>query len=273
MGRGGVFCGMDWKMGWKFGIGVHALETTCSGLHDQVSGYEQLKEQIEEFQDAQINTVNEKVAKLDADLLEMACHLEEKIYPYLLTIISRQRWILTHGMKLFLVKCLNSLDYLTALGAAISRAIKQGMQSGLAVGIDHGREGRSLTNVAAYNAVAKADFNIALQKLREPDVEQLRVPIHRSKDQVVLGETSMSFALSVSHSLSAATTTALSTTFASASSIPPITIEDYEIADADGQEGGQKNVQGDAQGNAASFATVEFEKEELDTTPERDPPC
>ncbi|GKD06686.1 hypothetical protein Tco_1181660 [Tanacetum coccineum] len=219
---------------------VHALETTCSGLHDQVSGYEQLKEQIEEFQDAQMNAVNEKVAKLDADLLEMACHLEEKIYPYLLTIISRQRWILTHGMKLFLVKCLNSSDYLTALGAAVSRAIEQGMQSGLAVGIDHGREGRSLTNFVAYNPDAEADFNFALQKLREvylplfaelkshkdasienimnlrtlkgpladapgmsdlqPDVEQLRVPIHRSKDQVVLGETSLSFALSVSHS-------------------------------------------------------------------------
>ncbi|GKA83365.1 hypothetical protein Tco_0804960, partial [Tanacetum coccineum] len=210
---------------------VHALETTCSGLRDQVSGYEQLKEQIEEFQDAQINVVNKRVAKLDADLLEMACHLEEKIYPYLLTIISGRRWLLTHGMKLFLVKCLNSSDYLTDLGAAISRAVEQGMQSGLASGIDHGKECRSLTNVAPYN----------------PDA---------SEDQVVLGETSLSFALSVSHTqplsvqnlrgaasisdsvpVSTATTTALSTTFASASSILPITIEDYEIADADGQVG------------------------------------
>ncbi|GKB27953.1 hypothetical protein Tco_0867354 [Tanacetum coccineum] len=51
---------------------VHALETTCSSLRDQVLGYERLKEQIEEFQDAQINIVNDKVAKLDDDLLEMA---------------------------------------------------------------------------------------------------------------------------------------------------------------------------------------------------------
>ncbi|GKA24660.1 hypothetical protein Tco_0710693 [Tanacetum coccineum] len=34
----------------------------------------------------------------------------------------------------------------------------------------------------------------------QPDVEQLRVPLHRSEDQVVLGETSLSFSLSVSHS-------------------------------------------------------------------------
>ncbi|GKF73058.1 hypothetical protein Tco_0219390, partial [Tanacetum coccineum] len=34
----------------------------------------------------------------------------------------------------------------------------------------------------------------------QPDIEQLKVPIYRSEDQVVLGETSLSFALSVSHS-------------------------------------------------------------------------
>nr|GEY76072.1 hypothetical protein [Tanacetum cinerariifolium] len=56
---------------------VHALGTTCFGLRDQVSGYERLKEQIEEFQDVQMNIVNDKGAKLDADLLEMALHLEE----------------------------------------------------------------------------------------------------------------------------------------------------------------------------------------------------
>ncbi|GKD06685.1 hypothetical protein Tco_1181659, partial [Tanacetum coccineum] len=41
--------------------------------------------------------------------------------------------------------------------------------------------------------------------------------------------------ISDSMPVSAATMTALSTTFASASSIRPITIEDYEVADADGQ--------------------------------------
>ncbi|GKF78995.1 hypothetical protein Tco_0234563, partial [Tanacetum coccineum] len=78
---------------------VHALETTCSGLRDRVSGYERLKEQIEEFQDAQINIVNDRVAKLDADPLEMALQLEENFYPRLLTTIFGQRWLLTHGLK------------------------------------------------------------------------------------------------------------------------------------------------------------------------------
>ncbi|GKA25348.1 hypothetical protein Tco_0711457 [Tanacetum coccineum] len=149
----------------------------------------------------------------------------------------------------------------------------------------------------------------------QPDVKQLMLPIHRSKDQVVLGETSLSFSLSVAHSrvekirengavqrsalvdvwvplvepLSAenlmgavgtsdnvpatvATMTALSSTFASTSSILPITIDDYEIASVDGQEDAQGNIQGNVQRNVASFPTVDFEKEELDTTLERDPP-
>nr|GEU34183.1 hypothetical protein [Tanacetum cinerariifolium] len=192
-------------------LNVHALETTCFGLNDHVSGYERLKEQIEEFQDAQMNIVNDKVARLDADLLEMALHLEEKFDPHLLTIISGR-----------------------------SRAIKKGMQDGLSTGIDHEKAGRSLTDVVAYNMAVEVDYNSALQTLREvdfplldelkshkdastvdvmdllrlegplvdapgisdlkPDVEQLTLPIHRPEDQVVFGETSLSFALSVTHS-------------------------------------------------------------------------
>ncbi|GKF58203.1 hypothetical protein Tco_0171740, partial [Tanacetum coccineum] len=63
-------------------------------------------------------------------------------------------------------------------------------------------------------------------------------------------------------------TTALSTTFAATSSVPPITVEDYEIVHTDGPE----DAQGNGQGNVASFLIVECEKEELDTSPERDPP-
>nr|GFC03936.1 hypothetical protein [Tanacetum cinerariifolium] len=70
---------------------VYVLKTTCFSLRDQVSRYERLKKEIEELQDAQMNIDNDKVAKLDADLLEMALHLKEKFYPHLLTTISSRR--------------------------------------------------------------------------------------------------------------------------------------------------------------------------------------
>nr|GEU81221.1 hypothetical protein [Tanacetum cinerariifolium] len=261
---------------------------------------------IEEFQDAQINIVNDKVAKLDADLLKMALHLEDKFYPHLLTTISGRRLLLTHGIQLAIIKCLNSQKYLSALGAAISRAIEKGMQDGLSAGIDHGKA--DIMNLLELegplaDALGMSDL--------QPHADQLMLYVHRSKNQAVLGETSLSFYLSVTHSRAerirenvavkrsaligvwtplvyplstenlvgeagtsynvptiAATTTALSTTFASTSFIHPITIEDYEIIGADGLE----DAQGSGQGNVVSFPIVEFEKEDLDTTPEHDSP-
>ncbi|GJY22699.1 hypothetical protein Tco_0396357 [Tanacetum coccineum] len=239
---------------------VHAMETTCSSLSDQV-------------------------AKLDADLLEMALHLEEKFYPHLLITISGRIWLLTHGLKLAIVKCLNSQEYLLDLGAVISRAIEKGMQDGLSANIVHGKEGRSLADVTAYNPDTKADYNSALQRLYEVDFPllselsshknaSLRLPVHLSEDQPPLVDPLSAKNLvgaagtSDSVPMIVATTTTLSTTFASASSIPPITIEDYEIVGTNGLE----DAQGNGQGNVASFPIVEFEKEEMDTTLERDPP-
>nr|GFA70204.1 hypothetical protein [Tanacetum cinerariifolium] len=230
-------------------VTVRALETTCSGLRDQVFGFERLKEQIEEFQDVQMNIVNDKVAQLDADFLEMALHLEEKFCPYL------------------------------------PRAIEKGMLDRLSAGIDHGKACKNLADVVAYNPAAEADYNSALQRLPDapgmsdiqPYVNQLMLPIYRPEDQMVTGETSLSFTLSVTHSRVerikenvAAKRSALTVVWTPL--VDPLSVdnlmEDYEIVGTDGP----KDSQGNDQGNVASFPTVEFEKEELDTTPERDPP-
>nr|GEZ82820.1 hypothetical protein [Tanacetum cinerariifolium] len=236
-------------------LNMHELEVTC--CCERLFGYENLTDRLEEFQDAQLKVVNDKVAKLNADLAKM---------------------------------------YLTTFGAATSRSIKKRMQDGLAARIDHGREGTSLTDAAVYNPSAESDFNSALQELCKldypllsklkshkdasvedimnllrlkgphvdasgigalhPDIELLKVPIHRSEDQNLIGKAS------TSASVPATTTTTLSTTFASASSIPPNIVDDYEIVYADGQESPQGNVQRDV-------ATVEFKNEDLDTTTER----
>nr|GEX78449.1 hypothetical protein [Tanacetum cinerariifolium] len=250
---------------------VHELEVTCSSLREQISGYENLTDRLEEFQDAQLKVVNDKVAKLDADLAEMACHLEEKFYPHLFTTISGLKWLLTHGLKLVLIKCLNSSEYLTTLGAAISRSIEKGMQDAdinSALQELYELDCPLLVELKSHKDASVEDImNLLILEGPladapgmgdlQPDTEQLKVPIHISKDQNLIGEVS-TFA-----SIPAATTMTLSTTYASASSIPPNTVNDYEIVNEDGQESPQGNVQGDA-------ATVEFKKEDLDTTPECD---
>ncbi|GKD50603.1 hypothetical protein Tco_1279579, partial [Tanacetum coccineum] len=75
---------------------VHELEISSAGLQEKIMVYDNCMEQLEKFQDDRMKVVNDKLAKLDADLEEMACHLEERFYLHLLNTISGQRWLLTH---------------------------------------------------------------------------------------------------------------------------------------------------------------------------------
>ncbi|GJV38541.1 hypothetical protein Tco_1411018 [Tanacetum coccineum] len=217
---------------------VHELETSSVRLQEKVTTYKNCMGKLEEFQDEQIRVINDKFEKLYVDFVEMALHLEEKFYHHLLTTIADRRWLLTYGVKLAIVKCLHSPEYLSALRAAISRAIEKGMQDGLAAGITHGQEGRVLTDISVFNPFAKSDYISALQELQDvnfsllselksnidastetlinilrlnetlaerlgldesqPHVDQLLVPIHHSPDRTVIGATSLLFSPDVS---------------------------------------------------------------------------
>ncbi|GJW77973.1 gypsy type transposase [Tanacetum coccineum] len=287
---------------------VDWLEVSSSRLQEKITVYEDCMGQLEKFRDDRIKEVNDKFDKLYADFIEMGLHLEKRFYPHLLTTISGRRWLLTYGMKLAIAKCLNSPEYLSALGVAISKAIEKGMQDGLSDRITHGTEGRDLTDVAVYNPSAEADYISALQQLQnvnfsllaelrsnkdasidtlmnilcleetlaerlsltesQPHVDQVMVPIHHSPKKVVVGATALSLALDVSNirpfsakvltgtkgtfdavPATADTTTAMSITFASASTIAPISVDDYEVVGTDDQA--------DADGNAEPFPNVD----------------
>nr|GEU90293.1 hypothetical protein [Tanacetum cinerariifolium] len=144
---------------------VHKLEISSFELQEKITVYENCMDQLEEFQDDRMKVFNDKFDRLYTDFIEMALHLEEKFYPHLLTTISGRRWLLTHGIELAIANCLNSPKYLSALGAAIGKAIEKGMQDALAVGIIHGKEGMVLTYIAAYKPSAEADYMSALQQL------------------------------------------------------------------------------------------------------------
>ncbi|GJZ97847.1 hypothetical protein Tco_0670300 [Tanacetum coccineum] len=234
---------------------VHGLETSSAGLQEKVTAYENCIDQLEKFQDDKMKEVNDKFDQLYTDFVEMALHLEEKFYPHLLTTIFGRRWLLTHGMEL--AKCLNSTEYLSTLGAAIVKVVEKGMQDGHSAGITHGARLRSNkdASVKTIMNLLRLDDTLA-EKLglteSQPHVKQLMVPIHRSPDQTVVGATALSalrdifiplaeplssVALEGTSGTAPNTTTALSVTFASISSIPPISTDDYEVVHADGQEG------------------------------------
>nr|GFA21041.1 hypothetical protein [Tanacetum cinerariifolium] len=131
-----------------------------------------------------------------------------------------------------LEECLNSTEYLSALGAAISKAVEKGMQEGLSAGITHGTEGRQLADVAAYNPSAEADYLSALQHLQSNianNVSALRgmsMPLSEPLSPAALEGMEGTFGSTPD------VVATLSTTLVSASTIPPISTNDYEVAHA-----------------------------------------
>ncbi|GJX78459.1 hypothetical protein Tco_0326608 [Tanacetum coccineum] len=95
---------------------------------------------------------------------------------------------------------------------AFGRAIKKGMQEGLAAGIEHGQADRCLTDLEAYIPSAEDDFNFAIHDLRDLNFPlihelsnkkdastQLMVNVHHKQDKVVIGSQALSVALDICH--------------------------------------------------------------------------
>nr|GEW31266.1 hypothetical protein [Tanacetum cinerariifolium] len=158
---------------------------------------------------------------------------------------EKARWLLTHGIKLAIAKCLNSPEYLSALGTAIGKAIKKddGPYSYLPGEVVIGATALSL-------ALDASSFR----------VQQIRKIIanHRSvlRDVFVsLAEPFSTSALTGMEGTSGAVPTTaitLSTTLALTSTVNPISIDDYEFVDADDQAV--------ASGDVASFPNVDDAK-------------
>ncbi|GJX82645.1 hypothetical protein Tco_0332126 [Tanacetum coccineum] len=216
---------------------VHELETSSTDLREKLEMYEGSMKRLEEFQDNLMRPLETRLAEIDADFTRCCMRFQESFHPHLLNVVAGRRWLLTHGMKLLMAKCLNSTEYMEALGNAFGRAIEKGMQEGLAAGIEHGQAGRCLTDLEAYIPSAEDDFNSAVCDLRglnfpllqelsnkkdastwdvmdllrlddavaealgmtdlQPDMNQLMVPVHHKQDRVVIGSQALSVALDI----------------------------------------------------------------------------
>ncbi|GKD95973.1 hypothetical protein Tco_1379870 [Tanacetum coccineum] len=177
-----------------------------------------------------------RVAELEAYVMDVFGLLEGEFYPTYLTTLAGRRWLLTYRIQLALLKCLKSPEYQGTLGHALGRAVEFGMQEGIEVGYEYGIVGRNLSAVDTYNPkVARASYINVVKALEDVDfplvnllkskkdvgmdevldcflldepfaglpeaaylqpcIEQLSIPIHHAGDKIVVGETSMSFAI------------------------------------------------------------------------------
>ncbi|GJQ98455.1 hypothetical protein Tco_0009594 [Tanacetum coccineum] len=241
---------------------VHGLETSFTKLQEKVTVYENCMGQLERFQDEQIKVVNDKFNKLYTDFVEIALHLGEKFYPHLLTTISGRRWLLTHGMELSIAKCLNSTEYLSKLSGVADWHITHSAEADYLSALQtHSLAENGLTDVTPHvdqlmvpihhcpdqRVIGASTLSLSLdvsssrvRKIKEnitnrrSALRDVFVPLSEP-----LSVTALTGTEGTSNLISASvdTTTALSVTFASASSIPPISTDDYEVVRADGREG------------------------------------
>ncbi|GJY27233.1 hypothetical protein Tco_0401959, partial [Tanacetum coccineum] len=263
------------------------LEQECGSLKLKVTSLESIiaKNDRELFDlgasSSSLRSQNQSLVNQVHELETSSTDLREKLemyeggmkcfHPHLLNVVAGRRWLLTHGMKLLVAKCLNSTEYMEALGHAFGRAIEKGMQEGLAAGIEHGQAGRCLTDLEAYIPSAEADFNSAVRDLRDlnfpllqelfnkkdastwdimdllrlddavakalgmtdlqPDMSQLMVPIHHKQDRVVIGNNPLSAEALIEPPVEVPATNVLSTVVIVPHSGPSVSVEDYDNPD------------------------------------------
>ncbi|GJW31575.1 disease resistance protein [Tanacetum coccineum] len=153
---------------------ISTLSSERDGLASEVStlqsAFRDFKEKMEAQQEAQAQVLYNRVADLEAHVMDVSGRLEGEFYPAYLTALAGRRWLLTHGVELAMVKCLKSPEYQNILGHALGRAVDFGMQEGLAAGHEHGVAGTPLSAVVAYNPeIAEANYLDAVRALEEAD--------------------------------------------------------------------------------------------------------
>ncbi|GJU92434.1 hypothetical protein Tco_1304857 [Tanacetum coccineum] len=83
---------------------ISSLSSERDGLASEVStlhsAFRDFKEKMEAQQEAQAQELYNRVAKLEAHVMDVSGRMEGEFYPAYLTALAGRRWLLTHGMEL-----------------------------------------------------------------------------------------------------------------------------------------------------------------------------
>nr|GEY19329.1 hypothetical protein [Tanacetum cinerariifolium] len=145
-------------------------------------------------------------------------------------------------MELVIAKCLNSPEYLSALGTAVSKAIEKGMHDSI----------KALMNILHLEEHLAKGLGLNESKTH---ADQLMVPIYHSLDKAVVSASALSLTLDVFDApltgmectsdvvpATADITTALSVTLAFVGAVTPFLVDDYGVMGTDDQSAVKENV-------------------------------
>ncbi|GJQ94815.1 hypothetical protein Tco_0005954, partial [Tanacetum coccineum] len=139
----------------EFNVELLGKVSTLESVHEELSN-----------QDAAARHFEEQSAKLDARIADVRRDMDTDLYPHMLTAIAGRRWVLGCAIRLAVViKCAQSFECHFALGKVPSLSINNGIQQGLEVEIEHGKAGRSLAQVEAYDPDVESKYVVAVNDM------------------------------------------------------------------------------------------------------------
>nr|GEV52479.1 transposase (putative), gypsy type [Tanacetum cinerariifolium] len=118
----------------------------------------------------------QRCTELDARLDALSIDFDEELYPHMLTAIAGRRWVIGYGLRLAMMKCVESLEMRQAFADVVSAGVAKGMSESLKHGVEHGQAQLKVESIEAYDPKAEAKFVAALQSLKDlkyPLLDQL----------------------------------------------------------------------------------------------------
>nr|GEY16033.1 hypothetical protein [Tanacetum cinerariifolium] len=94
-----------------------------STLKTQVTCEERIKAAFEEFKKYEDDKVEKRYAEMDARLDALSIDFDEELYPHMLTVIAGCRWAIGHGLRLAVMKCVESIELRQAFANVVSAGI------------------------------------------------------------------------------------------------------------------------------------------------------
>ncbi|GJR32240.1 hypothetical protein Tco_1108472 [Tanacetum coccineum] len=148
-----------------------------SNLQAQVTGEERIKAAFKEFKKYEDDKVEQRCAEMDARLDALSIDFDEELYPHMLMTIACRQWVIRHGLRLAVLKCVESMELRQAFADVVSAGIAKGMSEGLKHGVEHKKAKLDLAAIEAYDPEAETKYVAtlhALKNLKYPLVDQLK---------------------------------------------------------------------------------------------------
>ncbi|GJX13741.1 hypothetical protein Tco_0205499 [Tanacetum coccineum] len=180
-------------------------DSLASEVSSLCAGFQDFKEKMEVQQEEQAQELYNRVAELEAHVMDVFGRLEGEFYPTYLTLLAGRRWLLTHGIQLALLKCLKSSEYQGILVDAYNPKVASAYYVNAVKALEDAhfplvdllksKKDAGMDDVLDFFLLDGPLAELLEAASLQPCIEQLSILIHHAGDKMAVRETSLSFAL------------------------------------------------------------------------------